>query len=396
MAVRVAGTAVEDLTREDLERLCENDVQESTQLEYKRSLSLGTRGEKKKVLREVAAFANTDGGTIFFGIDEERDEDGQPTGIPEEICGLELDNPEKTELTLQHLLRDGLEPSLTQFALNRIESDQDLVLTVGIPRSIHRPHVVDLGGYDWIYRRAPGGKYRVDMRELRQVFLESANWKKEAEQFRRDRVEKITSGEIGPPLEFEAGLFFHMLPLARLDQRLDLPTGYENAVLPPGPRRGRRAHNLEGILDVGGDPPESHVQLFRNGGAELFVSAAYYGNAPAKPDVLASQLLERDLINYCGEFLRWLGVVDVEPPYIAFLTLDGVSGYKLASPRSQRGGLIEPDRRFDRDTVHALGVVLEPPIPEPEVAMRPVLDMMWQAGGWPESPYYDEEGQWTG
>ena len=58
-------------TLADLEQLIKNDIQESLTLDYKASASLG-RGndQRKELVKDVSAFANSAGGQIVYGIEE--------------------------------------------------------------------------------------------------------------------------------------------------------------------------------------------------------------------------------------------------------------------------------------------------------------------------------------
>ncbi len=55
------------ITREVLDGLVENGAHESQFLDYKQSLTLSNRDEKKDFLADVSALANSDGGDILVG-----------------------------------------------------------------------------------------------------------------------------------------------------------------------------------------------------------------------------------------------------------------------------------------------------------------------------------------
>jgi hypothetical protein len=75
------------VTKEVIESLISDGVCESRQLDYKRDWVGRTDNDKKEFLADVVAFANTIGGTMLFGVDEERDSDGKQTGAPREALG---------------------------------------------------------------------------------------------------------------------------------------------------------------------------------------------------------------------------------------------------------------------------------------------------------------------
>jgi hypothetical protein len=50
--------------------------------------------------------------------------------------------------------------------------------------------------------------------------------------------------------------------------------------------------------------------------------------------------------------------------------------------------------RVDRDRVLVPDIVVEDLSKSADVFARPVLDMLWQAGGYAGSPHYDDNGRW--
>src|SRR5579863_7572886 len=77
---------IEEITSTHIESLVAEKVTEHKTLEYKEKLPEGTDGAKKEFLADVCSFANSSGGYIIYGIRDQRDNNGKPTGIPEEIA----------------------------------------------------------------------------------------------------------------------------------------------------------------------------------------------------------------------------------------------------------------------------------------------------------------------
>ena len=83
----------------DIQALITNQVPEDRRLDYKEQYSIQTDQEKKEFLADVSAFANTNGGHIIFGIQEQRDQTtNKPTGIPNAAPGLPGFNAEVCEV----------------------------------------------------------------------------------------------------------------------------------------------------------------------------------------------------------------------------------------------------------------------------------------------------------
>ena len=80
------------------------------------------------VKRTVVAFANTDGGTLYLGIDDNG-----------EICGL--DDPDAAMLQVANAIRDGIRPDVALFAECRVERrDGKDILVVTVQRGTARPY----------------------------------------------------------------------------------------------------------------------------------------------------------------------------------------------------------------------------------------------------------------
>lgn len=139
---------LKDVTYDDLQELIEKRIPEDLNIEYKRELSKKNNNDcswttkleisekaRNELLEEIIAFANTDGGTLFIGIQETK---SKPSAA-EKITPIE--NCHELAERLQQSIRDTVEPPLTVETCGISEKDEKCgVVIVRVPRSRKAPH----------------------------------------------------------------------------------------------------------------------------------------------------------------------------------------------------------------------------------------------------------------
>jgi len=125
---------------EDVENLRINKVSESQILDYKKQLL-----EDSKLLEEVSAFANTQGGFIIFGVEET----GRG-GCPKEITGISKSQINKERM--EQVILGNIQPRLN-VKIREIEHQDPskAIIVVQIPNSYLKPHMH--GRYNKFYKR---------------------------------------------------------------------------------------------------------------------------------------------------------------------------------------------------------------------------------------------------
>lgn len=82
---------------------------------------------RKELLRDVISFANARGGDILFGVREQRDTDGKPTGIPSAALGLAGINADAKIRRLDDVVTNGVAPRIGGVRIVAVEgSPMDL------------------------------------------------------------------------------------------------------------------------------------------------------------------------------------------------------------------------------------------------------------------------------
>lgn len=102
---------------------------ENERLDFKKTIT-----HPDKIARTLVSFANTRGGTLLVGVQD----NGTITGV----------DPEEEKYTLQQAAQYYCDPPLT-LQYTEIELDNCLVLEVTVPESAHKPHLAKVKEDDW-------------------------------------------------------------------------------------------------------------------------------------------------------------------------------------------------------------------------------------------------------
>lgn len=382
---------LESITEQDLVALVDGSVQESAVLEYKSQLPGNADSDKIRFMAEVAAFANTRGGLLLFGID---DAEGTPSGI----SGVGDVDVDAEVLRLDQILRSGIAPR-AQFSIRPVAVNDQVVLILEVPKSWNGPHLISFKEHSKFYGRNSAGKYPMDIFEIKEAFLSADAIPEKARSFRQARANKIQQRhELPVELYQHSVLAVHLVPLASFApggaELINREALLNNMLRPPGSRGWNNRINMDGKVNYSGPVGESslsYVQLFRNGIIEAASVVGY-------PDESGSiQVSGPSVESYLSEglesYLGFYNEQNIPGPYFCFISLLDVLGAEIGfdSPRFFRGDA----PRSDRAMVLLPEFVLEE-IPENLMRdLKPTVDMIWNAFGVSQSPNYDGQGNWA-
>jgi hypothetical protein len=194
----------------DLRGLIGN-VRESKTLEFKQAMPAKNDREVVQFLASVSAFANTAGGDLLIGVAAE---DGIATALP----GIPFADFDRETLRYEQLLADNIEPRLPNVVMRSLPcGDGNHVLIIRVTRSWMGPHRVTKN--DKFYGRNAGGKYPLDVGELRQALTLRENIAERISAFRRDRLNKIVAKTTPGHLVPSASLVLHVIPIPSFGDR---------------------------------------------------------------------------------------------------------------------------------------------------------------------------------
>lgn len=384
--------SIDEINEHDLQELVDQKFAEWKTVEYKEKLSVSSDPERKKFLSQVSSFANAAGGHLLYGV-------RATDGVPEEVAGMEIANPDGEVLRLEDMARTGIRPRIPGLLMRAVTMKTDrAAIIIRVPKSWARPHQVIFNGEYRFYSRASNGKYIVDVDELRSLFAVSETTAERVRSFRVDRLGQLIAGETPVQMDESAKLVLHVVPLEAFDPatKFDLTAiKSETSLLVPmrtsGGWSGTR-HNFDGIythVDHKG-LSYSYVQVFRNGAIEMVNSSLLdpkYDDRKIIPSVAYEDEL-RQALRRCLEIEKNLGVA---PPFIIMLSLLGVKDYVMAVSQSRQFNDGHP---VDRDVLVVPEGIIESFESPPDKTLRPILDAVWNAAGWPSSINFDEGDNW--
>jgi hypothetical protein len=382
---------LEEITAADLQVVVDEKLAEWKTIEYKESLSVQTDAARKKFLSQVSSFANAAGGDLIYGI-------RASNGVPAELCGLELENPDALILRLEDILRSGVRPRIPGVLIRAVSLATDrFAIVIRIRKSWHRPHQVVFNNEFRFYSRASNGKYLVDVDELRSVFAVSETAAESIRNFRASRLAQLIANDAPVRLDTKPKLVLHFVPLSAFipGAKVDLSVlQHEASLLKPmhaGGWNGPR-YNFDGLYTSATHDglSYSYVQVFRNGAIEA-VNTSLLDSKVAERKIIPSIAYEttlRNLLQRCFDIERKL---EVEAPAAIMLSFLGIKGYEMAVSPSR---YYDEGHAVDRDDLvvpEALVESFEGPVDNP---LRTILDPVWNAAGWPHSINFDDQDNW--
>ena len=396
--MQVLGVPFDHIDLRLLERLLADRIDESLTHDYKSRLpDPRDVAAKGRLLKSVTALANTTGGVIIIGFDA-------PPASEWSMPGLAGFDSDRDIDRLDKLVRAGCEPIVGAVRFRVLPRDgADPLLLVGVPRSLASPHAIPAEHGPRFWARGERGNHDMSVGELRDAFGEAGRWMEEAERFRAARLERAVTVRVAQDIETPQGsLYVHALPLGRLRQMLPMMPLALSAEPPWWSQRtggfGMGRANLEGYLRYStGFVKGGHVwvQHFRHGGIEIVSGLTRIGvSAPGKNVVVGydAEDLEKTIVGSVSDALDWLRFAQVAPPIALMATMHAFHGAQLQSRR----GYLSINPRFDRAEIELPPLVWET-LPEPSTiatSVRPLLDLVWQAGGRTESLFFEADGRW--
>lgn len=394
--------------RQWIEGLVADGIPEGRTLDYKQELPNDSWQSKVDFLCDVTSFANASGGDLLFGVEEELI-NRKRTGVPKDYVDLKIQSADETVRRLQHLIRDGIDPSLS-VRIDPIDGlPKGMIIRVSVPASWAAPHMVTLYRNDLLkpqfYRRHNKENLPMDIDEIRSAFTLAESRIERLRRFRHDRIPQMTAPESLLPRIHPgtAKAVLHLLPISAADRsagvdikKLQAP-GLHNllcrSLIAHNWQEHRRVFNFDGFLtrifdlSLSNTDPVQYVQVFRTGAVETVIRLARESSIDS--------LFEVTILRCIQDYITLQRELGAQLPLIMALTLLGAKEYVLIYRPKERGEVFAPNK-FDRNEILLPECLLEDwntPLAE---VLRPAFDALYQSVGIPQSPNYDENGRWIG
>jgi hypothetical protein len=378
---------LKDVLLEDILSLVLNEATEARTLDFKLELPGHNDKDRREFCADVAAFANSGGGDIVYGVE---DIEGKAVAAP----GLESINVDQEIRRLQQMSLH-VEPRIRVHGQAIAGNEQHgPFIALRIEDSTAAPHAFRIS--DGTYRffaRADRNKYPMSLDQIKAAFIKSGSIRDQIEGF---RAERWKSRDYSIPLSLQHGpwLMAQIIPFSAFSQGRVLPMaelGKTDEGLAPLGYSVERS-NADGFLRYHKNNQGwavRYCQAFRNGCLEFVEGEISATDEKAR---LIGGAIDVAAVRAVGRGFKFLRRMGVEPPLVIYLALANVQGYEINV--GQRFDLYRDARTIDRQVVEAPEIFaddLESDIPR---LIKPAIDVLWEASGIQGSNSYDAAGTW--
>ena len=343
---------MKNIKKSDLQALIDNQVFENRELEYKDYSFVGGKlpdKQKDKFMKEIAAFANTNGGTIILGMQE--DENRLPTKLSG--AGMGLGDFDGWLSSFKQMVLSRIRPHLHGIECVPVElEDNNIAIVISIPKSYARPHSYWDGNKDEFFMRHVNGIMYMDIDDLRKEFLYTNGLQDKIREFRRERISLILTNECVGDLGNLAKLVIHIIPewSFELGNIVDLKQLYMNSsVHPLSGSSWNYRYNADGYCIFGASRLlhyiPTYTQFFHNGIIEATEVRSISGYR--EKEVYDWSALQGQLMRVITDYGSHLEMLSVPKPWHISATLLNANGYVTSTGWDMSAPI-------DRDIVNSL------------------------------------------
>lgn len=379
---------LKNISKTDLQGLIDNQEFENKELEYKDySFTDGKIPDKQrdKFMKEIVAFANTNGGTIVVGIQE--DDEHRPIQLSG--TGMALGEFDNWLSSFRQIMLSRIRPHLHGVDCIPVVLDDEtnIAIVIFVPKSFARPHSFWDGNKDEFFMRYANGIMYMDIDDLRKAFLRSGGIHNKIREFRRDRISLILANECVGDLGNGAKIVFHIIPewSFELGSTVDLNLFRQNSsVQPISGSSWNTQYNADGYCIFGRDYStgaiETYLQFFHSGiieATEIRLVSGYKNET-----VYNWQKFQDAAIKALMGYAVLLEHIGIPKPWYISATILNAKGYVAEHSWAN-------SKPLERDIINSLDGICTEDI-DFEEALRPVFDSLSNAFGYSGAWYFQK------
>lgn len=384
---------IDDISLEDIRYLVDNQVPEGISLDYKVKNYEPTSGGKKELLKDVTAFANSSGGDLIIGIEDDKYNQAKT------LVGIETDNIAADVNRLEQVIYNGIEPRLNTVKVKYIEYNNRYIIVIRVGASPLFPHMVSFQKTNKFYIRKSDKNILLDAYELKNIFLKSENIAQNIRNENKKIIAKVFSNETILPLNISIPkIIINFIPY-NLDVNI---INLQNIELDFPEQR----INFDGVLGykTNQNGIESYCQLYRNGTIEFVSTSNKVFLKIVNPyDTLNKEEInvisgnkngyEYFLIKKCIYFYNFLKKLNIELPIYMFITIIDAKGYRIFYNGANS---IKLTNSIDRDMLELPEVEIKYYDMDIKKLAKDTINMIWNACGEEKSINFNQNGEWLG
>lgn len=389
---------IDELVSEHVHALVATSRSEGRRIDFKEAFKRAENGKSRdshEIAKDVAAFANSSGGDIVYGVTEI---DGTASGINSAASAEEV---EELHSFIQMAVRDGVSPYVDIRCRYIPMADNSGVYVIRVPKSFLAPHAVRKRGEKealWFFKRGEDCAVPMEESDVRYAYTTGFDVNRQIEVFRRTRIAQVNNTIVGPLFAKSVRVHAFFIPLVAFSNGDSL--AYPQLVVGANRLRLESGHSgpmpcPEGAFLHGGETDGVwHAWHVHRNGAVEWVDAGtnYFHNFKQgeKLQKIVYPLYERRLCDRLQDVVSCIESLNIGGPMAFCLSLSSARGAQLSIPNNP----FLHASPCPIEDMHAQTLIVRSASDLNSENIRPAFDHVMNAFGIQKSMNYDNSGKY--